>query len=200
MFTGLVTDVGEVVSRKDGGDTRFVIRTSYDLGSVALGASIACSGVCLTAVSFNGDTFAVDASGETLGVTTLKSWQPGTQVNLERSLKLGDEMGGHIVTGHVDTMGEIVTLRQVGDSWFVQIAVPADYGVYIAKKGSIAVNGVSLTVNEVADQAGSTIFDLNIIPHTWDVTAFNTAMIGDAVNIEVDLMARYMARFAERNA
>lgn len=196
MFTGLVTDVGKIIERVNRGDTRFVFSTGYDMTRVSIGASIACSGVCLTVVDKGADWFAVDVSGETLAVTTLDSWKVGHLVNFERSLKLGDEMGGHMVTGHVDTVGVIEKLFSVGDSINMQISVPASFGALIAQKGSVAVDGVSLTVNAVQDLAVKCIIDINIIPHTWQVTAFQQAEKGHNVNIEIDLMARYLARFS----
>ena len=173
---------------------RLVIATPWpDTGSIALGASIACSGCCLTAVEVNADSFAVDASAETLACTTLGSWTVGTHVNLERSLKIGDELGGHMVSGHADGVGEAVSATAENGStrWWFQ--VPRPLARFIAEKGSVAVNGVSLTVNEVKGD----MFGVNIIPHTASVTLFGTMKPGDNVNIEIDMLARYVARLAE---
>ena len=194
MFTGIVTDLGRVRSVEPHGDTRIVMETGYDTASIALGASIACSGACLTVVDRGPGWFAVDASAETLACTTLGEWQPGTAVNLERALRVGDELGGHMVTGHVDGIGTVADLRAEGDSHRMAIAAPAALLSYIAPKGSVAVDGVSLTVNEVDGDA----FGVNIIEHTWTVTTFGTRRPGDRVNLEIDLVARYVARLLAR--
>ncbi len=202
MFTGIVTALGTVrsVTPLGGGhDMRLVVAaapafiTGPDTGAVALGASIACSGCCLTAVELGPDWFAVDASAETLAHTTLGGWTPCTQVNLERSLRVGDELGGHIVSGHVDGVGEAVATVPENGSIRWRFRVPGALARYIAVKGSVAVDGVSLTVNEVE---GDT-FGVNIIPHTAAVTRFGTLRPGEAVNIEIDMLARYVARLAE---
>ncbi len=201
MFTGLITDVGTVravTAAQSGADTRIEIATGYDLTTLPVGASIACSGVCLTAVETGRGAdgtwwFAVEASAETLGVTAVKDWAPGRRVNLERSLKVGDELGGHIVQGHVDGLGTLDRIEPEGGSHRLWIRVPAAIAPYIAAKGSVAVDGVSLTVNEVTADG----FGVNIIPHTWTHTAFQAAQAGDAVNIEVDVLARYVARLRE---
>ncbi|WP_308910006.1 riboflavin synthase [Pseudokordiimonas caeni] len=198
MFTGIVTDVGAVRALEKGGDLRVVIGTGYDLSDVAIGASIACGGVCLTVVDKGDDWFAADVSDETLRVTALGDWQVGSLINLERSLKLGDELGGHIVTGHVDCVGEIVRFEAVGGSIAMDIKVPARWGRYVAEKGSVAINGTSLTVNKVTDTADGTVIAINLIPHTQEVTSFRTAKADDRVNVEFDILARYVARLTER--
>lgn len=193
MFTGIVTDVGKVRAVEKRGDTRFVIGTDYDLATVEVGASIACDGVCLTVVDKGPDWFAVDASAETLGCTTLGDWSAGRTVNLERSLRVGDELGGHIVTGHVDAVAKAVETRPEGDSRRITFEVPPALARYLAPKGAVAVDGVSLTVNEVAGSR----FGVNIIPHTQSHTTFGRIRPGDRVNIEIDVLARYVARLAE---
>ncbi|WCL52994.1 riboflavin synthase [Gimibacter soli] len=198
MFTGIVTDVGAVKALEKRGDLRVVIGTGYDLSDVAIGASIACGGVCLTVVDKGDDWFAADVSDETLRVTALRDWQVGSLINLERSLKLGDELGGHIVTGHVDCVGAIVRFETVGGSIAMDIEVPARWGRYVAEKGSVAINGTSLTVNKVTDTADGTVIAINLIPHTQEVTSFRTAKTGDRVNVEFDILARYVARLTER--
>ncbi|MDP9196695.1 MAG: riboflavin synthase [Pseudomonadota bacterium] len=193
MFTGIITDVGAVTAVERRGDVRFFIRTAFDLQAVSLGASIACSGVCLTVVEKKGEVFAVDVSAETLSKTTVGSWAAGTPVNLERSLKLGDELGGHLVYGHVDGVGEVVSVKSEGDSQRWTFRIPEPLARFVASKGSIALNGVSLTVNEVQ---GAT-FGVNLIPHTLTHTTFGTMKPGDPVNVEVDMLARYVARLNE---
>jgi riboflavin synthase len=205
MFSGIITDLGEVDSVVPSRDTRLVIRTRYDMGDVALGASIACSGACLTvvekSVGGNRGWFAATVSAETLACTTLGAWKPGTRVNLERSLKLGDELGGHVVLGHVDGIAEIVERRPEGDSVRFSFLVPPALARSIAPKGSVALDGVSLTVNEVADAAGGGArFGVNIIPHTQAETTFGAAQVGDRVNLEIDVLARYVARLLGRDA
>lgn len=194
MFTGIITDVGRVRSIARDGDTRFEITTAYDMTSVDIGASIANSGVCLTVIETGADWFAVQASGETLSKTTLGAWAEGTRVNLERALKVGDELGGHIVSGHVDGVGEVVSVADEGESKRFVFRVPAELKNFMAPKGSVAIDGVSLTVNEVA---GDT-FGVNIIPHTQQVTLFGEYRVGTRVNIEIDMLARYVARLLER--
>jgi riboflavin synthase len=197
MFTGIITDVGEVQAIETGGDTRFVIATRYDTGSIEIGVSIACSGACLTVVEKGGDDksqwFSVDASGETLSRTSLGDWKVGTSVNLERSLKVGDEIGGHIVTGHVDGVGSVASITPEGDSLRFRFRVPKDLLPFVASKGSITVEGVSLTVNEVEGDE----FGVNIIPHTQSVTSFGKMKEGDKINLEIDVLARYVARLQE---
>jgi riboflavin synthase len=197
MFTGIVTAVGAVRSIEPiggGKDMRLVIAAPWpDTASIAIGASIACSGCCLTAVEVGTDCFAVEASAETLSHTTLGGWRIGTPVNLERSLKIGDELGGHIVSGHADGVAEALSATPENGSTRWRFRVPKPLARFIAIKGSVAVNGVSLTVNEVTDD----IFGVNIIPHTASVTSFAAMKPGDQVNIEIDMLARYVARFAE---
>jgi riboflavin synthase len=199
MFTGIVTDIGRIRSVEQNGDLRLAIACAYDMAQVDLGASIACSGVCLTVVDKGGHAgdawFAVDISGETVACTAPGRWTVGRQLNLEPALKLGDELGGHIVTGHVDGVGTVVSVAPEGDSHRVTIATPKELSPYLAPKGSITVDGVSLTVNEVVDQADGTChFALNIIPHTAEVTTLGALKAGDAVNLEIDVLARYLQR------
>ncbi|MCJ9430398.1 riboflavin synthase [Kordiimonas marina] len=194
MFTGIVTDVGRVRAVEGDADKRVTIETAYDMGRVEIGASIACEGVCLTVVDKGDGWFAADVSAETLKVTNLGDWKVGSLVNLERSLKLGDEMGGHIVTGHVDCVGTIARFETLGESIVMDVAVPASLGTFVAQKGSVAVNGASLTVNSVADEGDITRFSINLIPHTQAVTSFRASKEGDRVNVEFDILARYVAR------
>jgi riboflavin synthase len=199
MFTGIITDVGTVNSVKQQGDLRLIIGCRYDMAGVDLGASIACSGCCLTVVDKGADWFAVDVSGESVSKTASGMWDMGRKLNLERALKIGDELGGHIVTGHVDGVGEVVSITPEGGSHRVEVRIGAEIAPYIAAKGSVTVDGVSLTVNSVADEKdGTAIFGLNIIPHTWEVTAFADLVPGQAVNIEIDVLARYLARMRDR--
>ena len=202
MFTGIVTDIGRVraVKAAAGHVTRFVIETSYDTSTIAIGASIACAGCCLTAVETGPGWFAADASSETLACTTLAAWQAGTRINLERALKAGDELGGHLVSGHVDGVGAVVETRPDADSQRLLFAVPRRLGRFVAPKGSITVDGVSLTVNDVEDRGEETRFGVNIIPHTQSVTTLGALKPADRVNMEVDLMARYVARLNETRA
>lgn len=202
MFTGIITDIGHIASAEQRGDLRLIIHCNYDMGSVDLGASIACSGCCLTVIDKgrSGDQawFAVDASAETVSKTAAGMWVEGRRLNLERALKVGDELGGHIVTGHVDGIGQVVSVEPVGDSHKVVIAAPASLAAYIAVKGSITVDGVSLTVNEVIDATdGRAHFALNIIPHSWDVTTLAEMAPGREVNLEIDILARYLKRMEE---
>jgi riboflavin synthase len=190
MFTGIVTDLGRVRAVLPGGDTGFEIETHYDTGTIAIGASIACSGVCLTAIELGESWFRTQASAETLSRSTLGAWRVGTPVNLERSLKLGDELGGHLVVGHVDGVGRLVSMREEGDSVRLVFEAPAALAPAIATKGSISVDGVSLTVNEVTGAR----FGVNIIAHTRAVTSLGSLGVGDPVNLELDLIARYVAR------
>ncbi len=199
MFTGIITDLGTIRTAEQRGDLRLIIGCGYDMAGVDLGASIACSGCCLTVVDKGADWFAVDASAETVSKTATGMWSEGRTLNLERALKIGDELGGHIVTGHVDGVGSIEEITPEGGSHRVTVQVSAEIAPYIAAKGSVTVDGVSLTVNSVSDNAdGSASFGLNIIPHTWDVTAFATLAVGQAVNVEIDVLARYLARMKER--
>ena len=194
MFTGIVTDLGAVRSVEKRGDSRFLVATGYDMEGVAIGASIACSGACLTVVDKGPDWFATDVSAETLARTTLGDWGPGTRVNLERPLRAGDELGGHIVLGHVDGVGKIAGREPVGDSVRLEITAPDSLARFIAEKGSIAVDGIALTVNRVAGAR----FEVNVIPHTLACTTLGAAALGARVNLEVDVLARYVARLNER--
>jgi riboflavin synthase len=193
MFTGIITDIGTVRAIARAGDTRFEIATAYDLATVEIGASIACNGCCLTVIEKGRDWFAVQASAETLSKTTLGAWRAGTRINLERALKIGDELGGHIVSGHVDGLGEIVSITAEGESLRFRIRVPSALARFIAPKGSVAVDGTSLTVNEVEGD----VFGVNIIPHTQAVTTWGGMVAGQGVNIEIDMLARYVARLTE---
>jgi riboflavin synthase len=200
MFTGIVTDIGSIRTAEQRGDLRLLVACHFDMAGVAIGASIACSGVCLTVVDKGADWFAVDLSAETVSRTAQGAWTTSRALNLERALKVGDELGGHIVTGHVDGIGEVVAITPEGDSHRVEIRVPPDLAPYIAPKGSITVDGVSLTVNAVEDSAEGTRFGLNLIPHTWDVTTLGTLGIGQPVNLEIDVLARYLHRMREHAA
>jgi riboflavin synthase len=194
MFTGIVTDVGRIRAVRDTHrDRRFEIETAYDLASVEIGASIAHAGCCLTVVEKGAGWFAVEVSGETLSATTLGDWAEGRRVNLERAARVGDELGGHIVSGHVDGVGEVLSVDAEGGSHRVRIRAPRPLHRFIAPKGSITVEGVSLTVNEVAED----VFGVNLIPHTWDVTTLGELAAGGRVNLEIDMLARYLARWRE---
>lgn len=190
MFTGIISDVGRVRAVKRGGDTAFTIATAYDTRDIAIGASIACAGVCLTVTETGAGWFTVQASAETLSRTTLGGWREGTPVNLERALKVGDELGGHILSGHVDAVAAIVARRPEGDSLRFVVEVPAPFDKAIAPKGSVTLDGVSLTVNEVDGRR----FGVNIIAHTQAKTTFGTLQPGGRVNLEIDVLARYVAR------
>jgi riboflavin synthase len=196
MFTGIITDIGRVRTIEPGGDPRYVIETRHNTTKIALGASVACSGVCLTVIETGPDWFKVQVSAETLGLTTLGQWRAGTPINLELALKAGDELGGHIVSGHVDGIGRIVGRTPENDSIRYTIEVPAGLERLIARKGSITIDGVSLTVNEVAGNR----FGVNIIPHTQSHTTFGDAAVGDPVNLEIDMLARYVARLIGQDA
>jgi riboflavin synthase len=197
MFTGIVTDIGSVTAVETRGDTRVVIATAYDTATIDLGASIACSGVCLTVVEKGPGWFAVDVSAETIG-RTADQWHQGRPLNLERAMKLGDELGGHIVTGHVDGVGHVVSVAVEGGSHRVFVSVPSDLAPFMATKGSVTVDGVSLTVNSVEDgtpeNGDGTVIGLNIIPHTAAVTTLGGITQGQRVNIEIDVLARYLQR------
>ena len=195
MFTGIVTDLGRVRAISKNGDTRFDFETGYDTSEIVIGASVACSGPCLTVVDKGPERFAVQASAETLARTTLGSWTVGTPVNFERALRIGEELGGHIVSGHVDGVATVVETRAEGDSTRFVFAAPEGFARYIAPKGSIALDGVSLTVNEVDE----THFGVNIIPHTRRYTTFGHLADGDRVNFEVDTIARYVDRLMARS-
>lgn len=208
MFTGIVTDIGRIRAIEKTGDTRFTIGTAYEPATIDLGASIACAGCCLTVVDKgsddNGSWFAVDVSQESLDCTILGSWTEGTKINLERALKAGDELGGHIVSGHVDGVGQIVDIKPEGDSLRFTFEAPDDLARFIAPKGSVTLNGTSLTVNEVEDpkpggSARRTRFGVNIIPHTQQVTTWGLAKAGDPVNLEIDMLARYVARLVQKD-
>jgi riboflavin synthase len=201
MFTGIVTDVGTVRSAEQRGDLRLVIETAYDMDTVDLGASIACSGACLTVVDKGDDWFAVEVSGETVSKTAADHWSKGARLNLERSLRLGDEIGGHIVTGHVDTVGKVVSVYPEGDSKRIGISVPRVLGPMIAAKGSVALDGVSMTVNDVRDtEDGTTCFSVNVIPHTAKHTSLGELAQGRQLNVEVDVLARYIDRMLAARA
>jgi riboflavin synthase len=205
MFTGIITDIGTIENAEQRGDLRLIIGCGYAMDSVAIGASIACSGVCLTVVDKSsretGGWFAVDLSAETVMCSAQGLWVQGSKLNLERALKVGDELGGHIVTGHVDGVGTVISFARSGDSWPVEIAAPKSLAPYIASKGSITVDGVSLTVNTVRDKPdGRTIFALNIIPHTAEVTTLGNLKIGQSVNLEIDVLARYLKRMEDIRA
>jgi len=197
MFTGIIREVGTLLARRDAGDTYMRIACARPAETIETGASIACNGVCLTVIEIGreGDAtwFEVSASAETKSKTTLSDWQPGRRINLEPALRLGDEMGGHIVSGHVDGVGEILRIEAEGDSHRFTFRAPASLARFIAPKGSIAVDGISLTVNEVSGAE----FGVNIIPHTWNVTSLAGASQGSRVNLEIDILARYVARLAE---
>lgn len=195
MFTGIVTDRGSVRAIVAGGDTRFEFSTAYDTGHVATGASIACSGVCLTVIDRGAGWFAVSVSAETLARTTMGAWTEGMPVNFERALCLGDELGGHIVSGHVDGVARLVSVDPEGDSKRLVFEAPAELARFVAPKGSVALDGVSLTVNEVEGAR----FGVNIIPHTLAVTTLGLIAPGDRVNMEIDMLARYVARLLERD-
>ena len=194
MFTGIVTDIGRVRSvRQTDRDRRYEVETVWDTASIDLGASISHAGCCLTVTEKGEGWFAVEVSGETLSKTKLGDWAEGARVNLERAARLGDELGGHIVSGHVDGLGEVVSITPEGGSHRIVIEAPAPLHRFIAPKGSITVDGVSLTVNGVQERR----FDLNIIPHTWDATTLGGLKVGDKVNLEIDMLARYLARWQE---
>ena len=198
MFTGIISDVGTILEVTKMGDTRYVIETSYDTKGIDIGASIACSGVCLTVIEkmeTPSPRFAVEASAETLNVTTAKKWAVGTKLNLERALKMGDELGGHIVSGHVDGIAEIKSIEPDGDSLRFVFAAPEELAMFIASKGSVTLDGTSLTVNEVRGNN----FGVNMIPHTQAVTTWGQSKSSDLINIEIDVLARYVARLKEVN-
>ncbi|MGY4394965.1 riboflavin synthase [Sphingomonas sp. UYAg733] len=201
MFTGIITDIGTIIAIEMRGDMRLRIATAYDMDTVDLGASISCSGVCLTVVdkSASGTPgwFAADVSAETISRTAQGQWTEGRRLNLERALKLGEELGGHIVTGHVDGIGEVVSIADEGGSKRIRIAAGPDIAPFVAAKGSVTLDGVSLTVNEVEDSDGSVTIGVNIIPHTAAVTTFGALAVGHAINIEIDVLARYLGRMRQ---
>ena len=195
MFTGIITDVGEILKLEKRGDLRARIKTNYDTSGIAFGASIACDGICLTVVDFGNNWFDVEISAETVSKTVIGSglWRINHQVNLERSLKVGDELGGHIVSGHIDGIAKVSSIKDEGDSTRFMFEVPEELARFIAPKGSVALNGTSLTVNEVKDNS----FGINLVPHTKKVTSWGRTKVGDLVNLEIDTLARYIARLAE---
>ena len=193
MFTGIITDIGEVRSLEQRGDLGARIATQYDTAGIEIGASIACNGVCLTVVALGSDWFDVQISAETVSKTNIGAWSVGYRVNLERALRVGDELGGHIVSGHVDGQAEVIRVAEEGDSTRVTLRAPEALARFVAPKGSVALNGTSLTVNEVEGRD----FGINFIPHTKEVTTWGRVAVGDRVNLEVDTMARYVARLAE---
>ncbi|WP_416916586.1 MAG: riboflavin synthase [Roseicyclus sp.] len=193
MFTGIVTDLGEIRALHQAGDLKARIGTGYDTSGIAIGASIACDGVCLTATALGEDWFEVDISAETVSKTNLSDWAPGRRINLERSLRVGDELGGHIVSGHVDGLAEVIAMADEGDSTRITFRAPEALARYIAPKGSVALNGTSLTVNEVE----GVTFGVNLIPHTKTVTTWGQTKVGDRVNLEIDTLARYVARLQD---
>ncbi|MEX0695010.1 MAG: riboflavin synthase [Rhodospirillales bacterium] len=195
MFTGIITDIGRIKAVSENGDTRFDIETAYDTETIAIGASIACAGVCLTVIEKGPGWFAVEASGETLAMTTAADWQEGTPLNLERALRIGDELGGHIVSGHVDGVARVLGIAPVGGSLKIDFRVPALLAAFIATKGSVTLDGVSLTVNAVTDRD----FSVNIIPHTQTGTTLGQLKPDDRVNLEIDVLARYVARLNDVN-
>ena len=195
MFTGIITDIGSIEALEQAGDLRARIKTGYDTASIDLGASIASDGVCLTVVDLGPGWYEVQISAETVSKTNLSEWAVGSRVNLERALRVGDELGGHIVSGHVDGVAEVVSVADEGDSTRVVLRAPTDIARFIAPKGSVALNGTSLTVNEVE----GTDFGINFIPHTKEVTTWGDVAVGDKVNLEIDTLARYVARLAEMN-
>ena len=193
MFTGIVTDIGIIAALDQQGDLRARITTGYDTAGIDMGASIASDGVCLTVVDLGPDWYDVQISAETVNMTNLGKWVVGKRVNLERALKVGDELGGHIVSGHVDGVAEVVSIKDEGDSTRVQMRAHNDLARFIASKGSVALNGTSLTVNEVEGN----VFGINFIPHTKDFTTWGDVALGDMVNLEIDTLARYVARLSE---
>ena len=195
MFTGIITGQGQILDIKDAGDRQLTIGCDWDCASIDIGASIACSGICLTVVARDVHSFQVEASSETMSVTTLGGWQKGDSINLERALRMGDELGGHIVSGHVDGIAEIKSIEPDGDSLRFVFAVPEALAMFIASKGSVTLEGTSLTVNEVRGNN----FGVDIIPHTQAVTTWGQSKSGDLINIEIDVLARYVARLKEVN-
>ena len=193
MFTGIITDIGELVSVDKQGDWRLRIQTNWETTEIPIGASIACSGICLTVVERNNNYFDVAASMETVSVTTLRNWQIGTKINLERALRMGDELGGHIVSGHVDGVATITDIKPKKDSHYIRFVIGEPLNGLIASKGSVSIDGISLTVNSAIDDS----FDVNIIAHTWKETTLGNREVGDTVNVEIDMLARYVARLLE---
>ncbi|MFK7943805.1 MAG: riboflavin synthase [Paracoccaceae bacterium] len=201
MFTGIVREVGRVLKISRPSDTKIRISCTWAPNTLEIGASVSCNGACLTITATGTDApdnwFEIDASDETLSKTTIGDWEVGTIINLEPALRLGDELGGHIVSGHVDCIGHITAIRPESGSHRISIAMPRQLGRFVAPKGSVTVDGISLTVNEVDDSGDTTVFGVNIIPHTWAVTSLANASEGAKLNLEIDLLARYVARLAE---
>lgn len=191
MFTGIITDIGEIIKvLPKEKDKSFNIKAAFDMAEIDIGASICCSGACMTVTEKSGDWFAIDVSAESLSRTNIGKWEEGTKINLERSLKLGDEMGGHNVTGHVDGLAEVKEIEESGESWKFTFIAKHEIMQFVAEKGSVTLEGVSLTVNEVTDHS----FSVNIIPHTFENTTFKDLQVGEEVNLEIDSIARYTAR------
>ena len=197
MFTGIITDIGRIETAETQGDLRVRVSTGYETAEIDLGASVACSGVCLTVVDKGADWLDFDVSGETVSRTASDMWRSGRRLNLERALRLGDELGGHIVTGHVDGVGTVASVTEEGGSHRVVIAAGPELAPFLAAKGSVTIDGISLTVNAVRDHADGFEFDLNIIPHTAAMTTFDTLAPGQQVNIEIDVLARYLQRMEQ---
>lgn len=194
MFSGIISEIGKIVKIEEHNkEARFTIETSWDLAQFPMGCSIACSGTCLTLVAKTQNTFAVDVSQETLSKTSLGSWEVGTRINLEKSLRLGDEISGHFVFGHVDGLAKIISIEPRGGSWTITLEIAENLKKFIAAKGSVSLDGISLTVNEVDNCQ----FKINIIPHTWEHTTFSDRKVGDTMNFEADMLARYVARLQE---
>ena len=193
MFTGIITDIGRVAQLEQRGDLRATVETGYDTGSIDIGASIACDGVCLTVIALGQSSFDVEISAETVSKTSVAAWSLGGRINLERALRVGDELGGHIVSGHVDGVAHVTLVEDEGDSTRVVLEVPEALARFVSPKGSVALNGTSLTVNEV----DGTSFGINFIPHTKTVTTWGDVAVGDAINIEIDTLARYVSRLRE---
>ena len=193
MFTGIITDIGRLAQLEQGGDLRATLETGYETGLIDVGASIACDGVCLTVIALGPSSFDVEISAETVSKTTVASWELGGRINLERALKVGDELGGHIVSGHVDGVAHVTLVKDEGDSTRVVLEAPKALARFVAPKGSVALNGTSLTVNEVDGIS----FGINFIPHTKTVTTWDEVVVGDAINMEIDTLARYVSRLRE---
>ncbi len=200
MFTGIITDIGAVRSVRQRGDLRVTISCNYEMAGVDLGASIACSGVCLTVVEKGDDWFAVDLSNESVNRTASSHWEQGAKLNLERALRLGDELGGHLVTGHIDGVAKVETIVLVGDSLEIAFRISRDLGKFIAPKGSVTIDGASLTVNVVSDRDDHCVFSVNVIPHTANHTTLGSLSDGDGVNVEIDVLARYLQRLEQVRA
>ncbi len=193
MFTGIITDIGELISLDKQGDWQLRIKTHWNTKDIDIGASIACSGICLTVLDRKGDYFDVSASMETVSITTLQTWQLGKKINFERALRVGDELGGHIVSGHVDGIITLSEIKPDNDSYRLKFLIDDKFKGLIASKGSVCIDGISLTVNSVTDSS----FDVNIISHTWNETTIGNCVVGDVANLEIDMLARYVARLLE---